>query len=728
MPEHQEYGEYLRESRSRERQSARDSAVRDAVKRGHQAVVEGQYDEVADITMRLANALLPTVTVGVLRDCAREADADSPFDARAVLNVHHGNVNVTQACREPNGPAADTIEAAFESITTLATTRGLIEQSVTRRGNAKGFAVKLGEHLQNAEMDFGDEVEAVTTELGALKSFFTGGTSGGKSSGASRQFEDYYRESLSEYGRDIKCIDPAGLSAENIAAYDLPQAQNDLRHVRDNQDLPEDYTAIDDYDPDAEFYVPFTSGLDDFPVPHDVETGQPVVKRFTVPASHMSEELLVAVVQARVSPKEESIIREAYQTVSREHDDWPLAKLADEIRGRDELSEGNKKSAIRVLTNLQSTGYIRTADDEHCLDWEELFNSTDIITAFNQTPCTSGLHRLIIIAYLLEQIWERRIRSNTDQPHMAMWLRELWELVPNQYMRRARPVTEQAVLKRISNVLSKVMRKLRDINVLLVADTQEPNDVEKNIRRRFNRYVLFGGTNDDTLKDIFSWAGQSNWKSCKHSLINRPGHAAVIKGCAPAIKRGNWWGMGPVHLVPPSWNHHDKDKGPSGWSKREDISQAFDETRDEELQLVHWDTSLPEDLKIDGADTKGDDGPDVAMSPVAAFVDECLVYDPDEWVHKEDIRQAFNEFLLSNNRDPWAFDAEGGSSDWRKKFGNRINDAVKRVWGEEINGKKRMGSHAYTRVKFSPKGEQFFKDSQAMEPESAASTIRSDDD
>jgi hypothetical protein len=717
----QEFDDYLQSSARSDHEREERYQLREALKDGHKWLVQNDYERLAAVVRAAYDALVGDYSPRGFREAAQAA-GDREYHARAVRDVVQGELQTTPRNANPGGRTAETITQAFHSAVSLAMSRGLLQTQVTRRADALGYNIKVGEHLQAAEMDFGDTVSAVTRELGALKSFYTGGTAGGKSSGAARQFEDYYRGSV-ERGEDVKCIDPAGLSAENIAAYDLPQMQDDLRRIRDDQELPEDWREIDGYTPQAEYLVPLTPDLDDYPLPYDTVEQEWVCRPFTIPASALSEELLVAVLQARVSPKEENIIRETYQTVKREIDDFALADLAEEIKGRDDLSESNKKSAYRVLRNLQDKGFIRTQADEHCLDWERLFRSTDVITAFNQTVLRDDLGRLLVIAYLLEEIWAKRIRANDDYPRLAIWLRELWEIVPHDRRKRDRPKPEQAVIDRIRNVLTAIMRKLRDINTYLLADTQEPMDCHKSIRERFNRYIIYSGTTTGTLKEMFEWAGVDGHKSMQRTMMNRAGHAGIINGCEPAVSSSDLYGISPVHLTPPSWNHHDKDEGTNAWDKRVQYTREVDCLDREKLDIVDWDTGIPAELQIDAVETE--DTPDVDMTPVVAFADQCLEYNEFEQIPCADVRGGFNAFLQANGRDPWQFNEDHGKV---VKFGTKIDEAVERVFGEEIDTAQKTiegeVTNTYKHVEWSPKGREHLDASRQLSVSSASAPIQ----
>ncbi len=503
---------------------------------------------------------------------------------------------------DPDSAAAEIVQDALAGANAVAEYEGLVPTNLKRRTNAVGFACKLGEHLKQPEMDFGDPVHAVSLASGPLKTFLLGGTGGGKSTGGSRQFEDYYQESLGD-GRDIKCLDFIGMGEGENVLYDVAQAQHVLQNVREEMDLPPSFEDADDYEPKLDIYAPLTSTADEEPLPHDVDTSECRVTPFTIPASDLSESMLSSVIAERVSPDQERTIRSAYREVDDRIHDWCLDDLAEEIRRRDELSDKHKKDSIRVIKLLQSFGFIRTADDEYTIDLEAIYTSSDRITSFTQTTCDNELAEYIVVAYLLDQHWENGW-DHPEWPHRAINLRELSEIAMHREHRGKLEAAEQAVVEFIIRRLHQILRKNRHINTSLIADTQDATEVEKAVRKRFNRYVVFGGS-DELVEKVFHWAGQSGWRSLKRTLSQQPGQAGVVSGNGPAARDSDMWGISPIELSPPSWHHYDTDEEDhdSGWHARVTL------LNDEELQTPNWDTEIPRSMQVTTsiADSEGMD-------------------------------------------------------------------------------------------------------------------------
>lgn len=628
------YGEYHRQRASWEAKKRRRKQLRESVKGANEAIANGDYAAAGELLRdRVIPAIRKLDDVKPWSVYHRELHNDPDMawhwgEFSRFLNDPDGTIEQARqrarvtatSLRNPitsetstTDSARRVIDRALDTAESITAHHELTRDGMVSEADAMGFATKLGVHEQDPEMDFGDPVSAVSSDFGALKSLYGGGTSGGKSVGAARQMEDYYRSGV-DGGRKYKCIDLAGLSSENIDAYDVPQQQKGLRHARKAHDLPPSFEEIDGYEPQAEIFVPLARGIDEWEFPYDTEADDWVPTPFTIPASDLSEGLLVSIINERVSDGVEQTIRSAFRAL-RNVDDWSLVDLRDEIAGRDELSDSNKKQAVRVVEDLQEMGFIRTHEHEHCLDWERIFRDHETITVFNQMVCESDLAKFVLVAYLLDQVWERRILPNS-YPNLALWLRELWEYAPHQGIRRRRDDAVQAVQEWIIHRVTSIQRKPRDINTHVVADTQDPTDIERSVRTLFNRYAVFSGTSAGTLNDIFDWAGQKGAGVLQGTLQSEPGVAGLVGAVGPAVGDSNLWGISPVKLTPPSWHHHDKDDGSGGWERRVEIMDV------EELRECDWDASVPEALQVtqydpdaeDGGDEDDDVDPDQAMA------------------------------------------------------------------------------------------------------------------
>lgn len=612
---HDDSPTFARHNRSQQRSeldSERRTAIREGIRKCSRALERGQQRHYYWTARKLAGEIYPLLFDDLSPEYfdARIGDRDDwDFESvdefytnpeRYVRAVAPGSVGGTSSesvalhsggYSAPDTTATVTVQKALDGANAIAEYEGLVPTNLKRRTDAVGFSCKLGEHLKQPEMDFGDPVHAVSLANGPMKTFLLGGTGGGKSTGGSRQFEDYYKESLGS-GRDIKCLDFIGMGEGENVLYDVAQSQNVLQNVREQMDLPASFMDDEEYEPQLDIYAPLTATADEKPLPHDADSGECKVTPFTIPASELSESMLSSVIAERVSPDQERTIRSAYREVDGRIHDWCLDDLAEEIRRRDELSDKHKKDSIRVIKLLQSFGFIRNASDEHTIDLEEIYTSSNRITSFTQTTCDNELAEYIVVAYLLDQHWQNGW-DHPEWPHRALNLRELSEIAMHREHRGKLEAAEQAVVEFIIRRLHQILRKNRHINTSLIADTQDATEVEKAVRKRFNRYVIFGGS-DELIEKVFRWAGQSDWRSLKRTLSQQPGQAGVVSGNEPATRDSEMWGISPIELAPPSWHHYDTDEEEhdSGWHARVALLDG------EELQTPDWSTDIPRSMQV----------------------------------------------------------------------------------------------------------------------------------
>jgi|GEM_PF-281220 len=710
----------------RQKQQRRDT-LREDIKRAGALLSTDEPDAYIQVAIALHDRILPTLSAYTGRsvfefDGALVGDeAEWHYDALRLFDTEGERwrdelSRIVAAFESPDGTpfeAKRQIEQALKSASAVAANEGVVLDKYAARVDAVGFATKLGENYQDQEMDIGDPVKLVSERSGALKTLYTGGTGNGKSVALEREAEDYYARNF-EDGRDFKIIDPAGLRDGENWFYDVPLQDGELRHARSDLDLPEDFVAAD-RDHKIEILVPLTTDLAQQRLPYDVDGENFVVRPFTIPAADIRKSLLVSILTAKLTPEQESVIRDAYSEVDDRRSDWALADLADEIRTRDELGADKRKPPIRTLRQLQNRGFIRTRDCEYALDWSDIFDSTERYTTFSQSLLESSLAQLIVFGYLAHSIVKKR-ETLYEIPECVVVMRELWKVAPHN---RRQEFDERAaqLQEAIGHMLSRLFRDNRHSGVHVLADTQQPTDLLKPVREMFNRYVVFQ-TNQDITKDIFEWTANDNWRSFYNTLTAKPGEASVVGMVEPAIENRRIQFVGPVKYAPAS-HHHKLDQGrdSNGWRARskyfspttacpECDSAALDRSedgytitcedcgaesidisggRDEVLRRptemgVDWPFEVPTKLLINQETSTSK--PDPAMHPVAAFADRCLEYDTTESVVRDHVKAAFNAWVIDHddiNRDePWDFDDKGVQT----RFGDRLKDAFEGEIGD----------------------------------------------
>lgn len=617
------------------------------------------------------------------------------------------------------------IERAVASAESISSYVDITANDLRHEVDVEGFSGKLGEWLRDPEKmhDIGDPVRAVTTQAGALKTLFLGGTGSGKSTGVETEVEDFYQKNFREGEKDTKIIDLAGLRDGENWFYDVPQQQPALRDIRAEMGLPETFRESDAYGtPEMEVLLPLTPGLSREQLPYDTDAGGFVPRPFVVPASEIPKTLMISFISSRLSEGQEEAIRSTYESVDRREDDWCLRDLADELRDRDELSAKDRATGVNVLRSLQDTGFIRTNAHDRCLDWRAIMADNETITVFSQAKCPNKVSRYIAFAYLLYSAVHER-EQMVDVPQCVLVARELWKLAPHN--QRQSDFEEIAALQEgIATTFSELFRENRHSGIHLVADTQQPSDLHKSVREMFNRYVVYN-TDKETLKDIFSWTYNWRYESFWKTLSAATGEAGIVGQIEPAVEERDIEFLSPVRYAPPS-HHHRVTPGDdvgitpdlTGWHGRCRHHDHEELRYPAEVDDVDWDDEVPPELDVEPAENPADAGPQPATEPVAAFVEACTyVTDIGSYTHKSDLYDAFNEFLREHNEDTWDLDRQGRKVQFGKEF--------TAAFPEEIKNMEKEGEYAFVGVGLNREGKRLLRATRT-EVKSSASPIRSD--
>ena len=730
------YGEYVQRQTTRQQQYSRKNTLKEAVKTANEHVAKNRYYQAACV---LRDIILPTIDeLEMAKPMAIYHQEIGPDDElpwywselkrfsdspdRYCQNVATSGRSPTRTLGQNSGGGTDgqaarrIIRRALMSTESITAYHDITEAGMKNRVDAVGFSQKLGEHLQDPEMDFGDPVRAVAEQAGALKTLFCGGTGLGKSTGVEREAEDYYQSNFDE-GRDFKLIDLVGLRDGENWFYDIPQQQQELRRIRREQNLPESFDESDDLGkPEMEILAPLTPDLTGKELPYNTETQEFAVQPFTVPASELSKPLLVSLIMSRLSEGEEQTIRSVYDDVDAARDDWSLGNLADNIRKRDELGEKHKSKAIGVLRSLQQEGFIRTHADDYTLNWRDLFTDTDTVTVFSQAFCRNKISKLVTFAYLINAIQREREQMH-GIPECVLLARELWKVCPHK-QRQSFDARAAALQEAIGQMLAEVFRENRHSGIHLLADTQQPSDLLKPVREMFNRYVVYSA-NKDTIKDIFSWTQNNKYDSFWSTMTAKSGEAGVIGQVEPAIEERDVEFLSPIAYAPPAHHHRDAQKDKTGWHARCKYHDHEELEKPREMS-VRWEDYVPEHLQISpvgGNDP--DDHTDPKTTPVKAFVEDCIEYSTEASERRCDVRTAFNEYVMDVGRSEngWDFDDHGVV----QRFGERLRDYTE----GELGRTTKQGDRAYSNIRLNRRGGEYLESvmdgfQDAAEPPSRA--------
>jgi len=587
--------------------------------------------------------------------------------------------------------ARQIIDGAFRSCTAIAEEEEIIRAELRSRVDATMFDTKIGEHIQDAEQDLGDSVEAISLLSGALKNIHTGGTGQGKSSGVESEGEGYYLQNFNE-GRDFKLIDFVGLRDGENWFYDIPQHDQTMRRSREEQNLAPSFAEDPGRDPetypDLEILVPLTPGLTQRELPFDVDDEEFRVRPFTIPASKIRKRLLISIMATKLTPEQESIVRTAYSEVDNRKEDWTLSDLAEEVRSREELSDTKQKPIISTLRQLQQHGFIRTQEDDYTLDWGEIFADTETITVFSQAFIEDQVAQYIAVGHLAETIVKQR-EQRYGIAEAVLLMREMWKVAPHN-RRQSFDATAAALQEAIGHMLTELFRENRHSGVIV--GMVQPAIDERGIE--YIGPVDFAGPSHHHFNE---GVDDNGWKARVNYLT--PTEECEECGSTALDRAENL-----ADLTCEDCGHEMVDLS---LGRNEELRTPLSEGR-------RWDDEVPTRLTVD-AGYDDDGSPDVDREPVKAFAERCLRFSEGSAVKREKVRVAFNDFLQDHDREPRDFDDSGVLS----KFGQRLAKALGDDW-EDISRGTKDRDVTYTNLELTRVGEEYYENAMSGLEDAAA--------
>lgn len=580
----------------------------------------------------------------------------------------------------PSTEAREYTKRCFRSLESIAEYDDIVRDDMRNRADAIGFDHKIGVHRQSYEMDLSDKVRVVSDETGNPKSLFLGGTGQGKSAGK-------YTEVVDRYNSGYKILDLIDTDKFENIMYDVPQSDEKLRNIRERMDLAPDYRISDDLkNPELELYHPISKGVDDAKITVD-EDGESIVNWFSIPASEISKTVFGSMMAEMLTDQQKSDIMSAYDAVDNENDDWTLADLAEEIRGRD-IEDSVKSRIIQKIEQLQNAGFIRDKECPHSIDLDSIMNDTDVITSFSQAYIRDEASRLFVVAWLIDKVYTQR-RWGPDYPKAAVVLSELHEIVPHNRKTSADALAEALQKGPIRSRLGKLQLKGRHYDTELLADTQKSNHLNRNIKEEFNRYVVYN-LGKSKLKNLFDYCegvDMDSYDGCSNTLTLESGVAAVVGVSEPVVQNREIDYISPVKYAPPAHHHIDTDVHNDGWDARADLTE-------EEITTPDIDPELPSEYEINPSKTDPDSY-NPQKNPMGAFVERCLVEteDPDDTVLTKDVRDLYNEFAEKHGISQTYKEGDAG------KFGSNIKKYIDVEHTERSEGYVYLGLKISTHAK-----------------------------
>ncbi|MCL9818331.1 hypothetical protein [Natronocalculus amylovorans] len=587
------FGEHIQQKQKRKRLVKIDERIREAIEIGNRALSDGDIEKAA---LTMDQVILPALKEreghlhwrGFNKRLRNNDTHEWHWDSlkRFVDDSDYYIEQVTGDSVSPRSqPVRRTIQA-FESVEAVCAMLGIVKDEMRNYAKATGYSIQTGVLYKTYEFNHDREVSIVSRSSGLTKTLFNGETGEGKSASMSADVED-------RYNTGFKIVDIVDTDEFENAVYDIPQQQNVLRRVREDMGLPVDFTESSDYKkPQIEVLAPMTPAVTDHRLPYNMDSDEFVIRPFTIPAADLSKRALLGFMGSVVTKQQGVAIGTAYEALRDDKDDWTLRDLASYVDHLEGLADNFKARIRKLLATLQSKGFIRDRDCPHALNWEDIFRDTETITVFSQALMREREDKLMVIAYLTRSLYHAR-KFHRGLPDCAGVFRELHEIVGHQNA-RSDDEREKAIQQGIKTELGYIMRKNRHEGLELLCDTQDFTDLDKNVRKRFNRAVSFL-TQDDAIKALFE--NVSGNKAMYHDYGNTvarnfgKGQGTVFGKTGPNAD-GSTPFLTPVHFAPPSWHVLDTDEADDGLIAR---TMFYDR---EELRRPQWNTDIPDRLKV----------------------------------------------------------------------------------------------------------------------------------
>lgn len=680
------YGEHRRE-RARTAKAKRDELrVREAIDYANQEVVAGEYQDAALICRDI---LVPILDVGranlqTYHDYLASSDLGWDFDAvsrfiddperfvAAAADIDRSTDPESQIAdarlrlqgyRPERVIVRETIEHAVISLESVAVLRGIVPGELTQSSDVVGHELQVGLQWQPWDYESPDKVQVVSPDIHPPFTLSIGRPGNGKSTAVDTIVED-------EYAAGHKVIDLLDTDELENAMYDVPSRQNVLRHKREQLGLPPDFEAADHYDaPDVEILHPLCDRLCDAKLPYDTEREEFVARPFVIPVADLDATVLKTLMR-NVTDAQENYLDEALDALGDESD-WSLDDLRREI-DHTTADQGTKARLIAGVRKLQNRGWLATRDHPYAIDWPDIFEDTDTITAFSTSMIDDETHKKMVLVYLVDALLRERDPNppGTEQsaaevsqyPRALAVFREMQEVAPSDGLigdaSNATSRLDSTLIDRMQTLSMK--RRHTDLGIL--GDTQQWVQINKRVRANIDRVLMFN-LPAGIARSIFSKQTGSNQQSNAKKVQGfKPGECAVIGD--QWLSTGRSYEM-PLEWAPPMCHHLDAEEDPDGWRARVQYRDA-EEFRDSPYSLDGTGVSRV---------TEWAEAPEVRDSPEAftEFVEEALEYDrdPETRIPKTAVREAYVEFADRNGAE-------------RPKASHQIGRWLREFYPEEV--------------------------------------------
>jgi len=642
--------EHIQGKQLKSDEQRRKEIVQETVEKCARALVRGKWEHYLYVAEECEDVLRP-ILIGDrvnLHTLSTELQDHEDWHWEAVSRVASGNfVEDIEDRRELDerkqprfvytnsllDPAPRLVEKAFRSMVALAEWHGYVQSEMRDVAPVRGHELDLGIIREPWERDSPEEVCIVDPTGHPPVSVNQGLPGFGKTTAGTTEAED-------RYAAGKKIIDVVDLTELENGLYDVPQAQDDLRDVREEMGLSPDFLEEDEYPrPRMEVFAPLTPGLERSEVPFRADTEETVVRPFTIPAADIPRKALNMML-SHLTDVQQNYLDRAYQQVNKQ-DDWSLRDLADAVLDTD-AQDGVKRRLYNTLASLQDLGFIRTNECEHALDWEEIFRDAGTITVFTQSLIDDGAHKFTILSYLIHSLYHER-QEYYNLPSLAAVFRELHHIAPNDRTAK-QDDREREIQRGMVAAFQELCSMHRHEDIEVLADTQQlMGQINKRAREHVERVVTFRsqmGSLKPLFKDMVGLDGERHNHMTTIARDFDVGQAAVIgyTGTNRSLEM-------PLEFAPPMSHHLDATSPyDNGWVARAKLLTDHDDLPDEELRPAPWDATVPEELDFEPLSLSEDE-------PVVAFADRCLSEADGNGIGVGELYKAMQAFAEHNDLD-----------------------------------------------------------------------------
>jgi len=537
-------------------------------------------------------------------------------------------INSANGYQSPTRRAQSVIEEVAECAHSAAIGQGIIPRELDRSSAVVGLSQQVGMQWTAWEMDVPDPVTMARDDKELPFTLCIGDVSSGKSTAVATL-------TLDRYYADHKIIDIHDRKKLENGVYDLLQRQENLKEVRRELGLAGTFDEADEEPPDVEIRVPLSDSLSEKEVLHYPD-GECRIEPFAVDVASLPKTLLTAFIGDLTKTQSE----EWQRVLELIDDDWTLTDLAEMVM-EGPADDPVKRGLLSRIRRMQESGWIRDSDCDYLIDWHELFEDTDTITAFSTSLMGDERDKYRVFLYLLDTVYrEREKRQDRQYPPASVIIRELHHVTPVRTNRAEDPVKER-IQKQIAARMRSIASESGHENIELITDTQHWGQIAKRVREHVNVIVMFRLAYNAANRVFDEVMGGVSHRYVRKVTEQETGEATIIADNQRIHGEGKSFRfIQPVQFAPPMCHHVDRESEIStGWAARE----AF---TDEELAPPPegWPIDLPDRLEIDG-EGESEGG---LQQAAREFHEACIETDDYSRLPRVDLLDAFNAFAGEN--------------------------------------------------------------------------------